>query len=106
MKTVTFWLWLWTSCALWVAQPATANAASGNRRVVVLGDSLTAGYGVDPAHAYPALLQKKVEGAALPFQVVNAGVSGDTTSGGLRRLDWALRGGADVLIVALGGNDG
>jgi lysophospholipase L1-like esterase len=52
------------------------------------------------------LAAKESGASGLPFQVVNAGVSGDTTSGGLRRLDWALRGGADVLIVALGGNDG
>ena len=69
MKTLTFWLWLWTSCAVWVSQPATANAANESRRIVVLGDSLTAGYGVDPADAYPALLQKKIERAALRVEV-------------------------------------
>ena len=73
---------------------------------MILGDSITAGYGVDPAQAYPALLQKKIDAAGLPFEVVNAGVSGDTTAGGLRRVDWILSKGADVLIVALGGNDG
>lgn len=73
---------------------------------MVLGDSITAGYGLDPAQAYPALLQEKITAAGLPFTVVNAGVSGDTTAGGLRRVAWALGGGAEVLIVALGGNDG
>lgn len=73
---------------------------------MVLGDSITAGYGLDPTQAYPALLQQKIDAAVLPFTVANAGVSGDTTSGGLRRIDWALGRGADVLIVALGGNDG
>jgi acyl-CoA thioesterase-1 len=74
---------------------------------VVLGDSITAGYGLpDPSQAYPALLQKKIDAAKLPYIVANAGVSGDTTAGGLRRIDWALGPGADVLIVALGGNDG
>lgn len=73
---------------------------------MILGDSITAGYGLDPDDAYPALLQKKIDAAGLPFTVVNAGVSGDTTAGGLRRLNWALGQGADVLVVALGGNDG
>ena len=73
---------------------------------MILGDSITAGYGLDPAQAYPALLQQKIDAAGLPFTVANAGVSGDTTSGGLRRINWALGSGADVLIVALGGNDG
>jgi acyl-CoA thioesterase-1 len=74
--------------------------------VVVLGDSLAAGFGVEPKEAYPALLQQKVDAAGLPFTVVNAGVSGDTTAGGLRRLDWVLRQPADVLVLELGGNDG
>lgn len=89
------------------AEAATSTAPDGRRgRIVVLGDSITAGYGVDPAQSYPALLQAKINAKGLPFEVVNAGVSGDTTSGGLRRIDWALGPGADVLIVALGGNDG
>ncbi len=83
------------------------NANAGKKRIVILGDSITAGYGLDPTQAYPALLQAKIDAAALPYTVVNAGVSGDTTAGGLRRIDWALaKPGADVLVVALGGNDG
>jgi acyl-CoA thioesterase-1 len=73
---------------------------------VILGDSITAGYGLEPEQAYPALLQEKIAAAGLPFTIVNAGVSGDTTAGGLRRLEWTLARGADVLVVALGGNDG
>ncbi len=93
--------------ALWAADAPTANASTPARgRVVVLGDSITAGYGLDPSRAYPALLQAKIDAAGLPFTVANAGVSGDTTAGGLRRLDWALGRGADVLLIALGGNDG
>ena len=73
----------------------------------MLGDSITAGFGLpDPRQAYPALLQGKIDAAGLPYTVVNAGVSGDTTAGGLRRVDWALGPGAAVLVVALGGNDG
>lgn len=79
---------------------------TNNLVVVVLGDSLAAGFGVDPDEAFPALLQKKASQAGWPVTVVNAGVSGDTTAGGLRRLDWLLRRPMDVLILELGGNDG
>jgi acyl-CoA thioesterase-1 len=86
--------------------PAHA-AEGGKKRIVVLGDSITAGYGLERHEAYPALLQKKVDEAGLGFEVANAGVSGDTTAGGLRRIEWALgQQGADVLVIALGGNDG
>jgi len=74
--------------------------------LVFFGDSLTAGYGVDPDEAYPALIQKKIDEAKLPWRVVNAGLSGETTAGGLRRLDWILRQPLDVLVIELGGNDG
>ena len=74
--------------------------------MVILGDSITAGYGLRPDQAYPALLQQKIEKVGLPFTVANAGVSGDTTAGGLRRVNWALARGAQVLVIALGGNDG
>jgi acyl-CoA thioesterase-1 len=76
--------------------------------IVFLGDSLTAGYGLDnpAAEAYPALIQEKIETAGLPWRTVNAGISGDTTAGGLRRIDWLLRQRIDILVLALGGNDG
>ena len=73
--------------------------------MLCLGDSLTAGYGLDPSQAYPALLQKKIDTLGWKFKVVNAGLSGETTAGGLRRLDWVLKRRIDVLILALGGND-
>jgi acyl-CoA thioesterase-1 len=75
-------------------------------RIVALGDSLTAGLGVLPEEAYPARLQQRVDAAGLNYEVVNAGVSGDTSAGGLRRLDWALQGDVRALILALGANDG
>ena len=75
-------------------------------RIVVLGDSLTAGLGLAPDDAYPSLLQQRVDGAGLKYVIVNAGVSGDTSAGGLSRLDWALGSNVRILIVALGGNDG
>jgi acyl-CoA thioesterase-1 len=87
------------------AAPATSSATA-RPRVVILGDSITAGYGLSPADAYPAVLQAKIDAAHLNYQVVNAGVSGDTTAGGLRRVDWVLSAGAKVLVIALGGNDG
>jgi acyl-CoA thioesterase-1 len=73
---------------------------------VALGDSLTAGLGISRDQAYPALLQRRIDAAGYRYEVVNAGVSGDTSAGGLSRLDWSLEGDVRVLIVALGGNDG
>lgn len=75
-------------------------------RVVVLGDSLSAGLGLPPREAFPAVLQQKIDADGLKFEVINAGVSGDTSAGGLRRLDWALDGDVRVLVVGLGANDG
>ena len=85
------------------AEPAGVPARP---RIVVLGDSLAAGLGIPVASAYPALLQERVDAEGLNFEVVNAGVSGDTSAGGLSRLDWALQGDVRLLVVALGGNDG
>jgi acyl-CoA thioesterase I len=90
------------------AQPAPA-APSGDPtlpRIVALGDSLTAGLGLLSEQAYPAVLQHRLNADGYQVEVVNAGISGDTTAGALRRLDWALEGDVRVLIVALGGNDG
>jgi acyl-CoA thioesterase I len=74
-------------------------------KIVVLGDSLTAGLGLPIGQAYPSLLQQKLDAAGLRYEVVNAGVSGDTSAGGLSRLDWSLQGRVRILVVALGGND-
>ena len=94
-------------------QPQTAAPAGSSEggaperpKIVALGDSLTAGLGLLENQAYPALLQKKLDTDGYPFEVVNAGVSGDTSAGGLRRLDWALEGEVRIMIVALGANDG
>jgi len=83
----------------------TPPAHAGRPRVVILGDSLTAGLGLAPDEAYPALLQERLKNDGLDYDVINAGVSGDTSAGGLSRLDWALDGDVRVLVVALGGND-
>lgn len=85
---------------------AAGLGAAEVRTLVFLGDSLTAGYGVDPDEAYPALVQRKIDEAGKQWKVVNAGLSGDTTAGGLRRLDWILRQPVDLMVIELGGNDG
>lgn len=90
--------------ALFVPVPVGAQPAAAPR-IVCLGDSLTAGYGLQADQAYPALLQQRLREAGYPHEVINAGVSGDTSAGGLRRLDWSLRGNVEILVVALGGND-
>ncbi len=87
------------------AAPATPAPVPAARRIVILGDSLTAGLGLPADQAYPALLQARLDERRNGWQVVNAGVSGDTSAGGLRRLDWSLEGGAAIVVIALGGND-
>ncbi|MDJ0839972.1 MAG: arylesterase [Acidobacteriota bacterium] len=86
-----------------------ANLAAqdpARKRVVVYGDSLTAGYGLGKEFAFPAVLQQKVDAEDLPFEMVNSGISGDTSAGGLRRIAWNLSRPVDVLILGLGANDG
>lgn len=84
---------------------SVASSARGGT-ILFLGDSLTAGLGLRPEQAYPALIEEKISEKKLPFDVINAGVSGDTTAGGLARLDWVLQKKVDVLVLALGANDG
>ena len=89
------------------ASPAVQPAAAPSRpRIVFLGDSLTAGLGLAREQSVPSLIQARLEANGYEYEVVNAGVSGDTSAGGLRRLDWALDGDIDVLVVELGANDG
>ncbi|HET6779374.1 MAG TPA: arylesterase [Gemmatimonadales bacterium] len=76
------------------------------RSILFLGTSLTAGYGLDPEQAYPALIQKKIDSAGLDFRVINAGVSGETSAGALRRVDWLLQQPVSILVVETGANDG
>jgi acyl-CoA thioesterase-1 len=80
--------------------------AAQTKTVVFLGDSLTAGFGVERSEAFPALVADKVRAAGLPFEVENAGLSGDTSAGGLRRFDWLLQRPIDILVIELGANDG
>ena len=83
-----------------------APAGADERVIVALGDSLTAGFGVAPEEAWPAVIDARLRREGYPYRVVNAGVSGDTTAGGLRRVDWVLRNRPEVVVVALGANDG
>jgi acyl-CoA thioesterase-1 len=84
------------------AQP---QAPGATRRIVFVGTSLTAGFGVGPELAYPALIQHRIDSAGLPFRVDNAGISGETSAGGLRRIDWSLQQPTAVLVLELGAND-
>lgn len=89
------------------AGTSAATPSDGGRRTVLfLGTSLTAGLGLDPDSAYPQQIGRKIQAAGLPFQAVNAGVSGETSAGLLRRLDWVLRTPAAVIVVETGANDG
>jgi acyl-CoA thioesterase-1 len=76
------------------------------KNILFLGDSLTAGYGIEEEQAYPALIAAKINEKGYAWNVVNAGLSGETSSGGLRRINWLLRSQVDVLVLALGANDG
>jgi acyl-CoA thioesterase-1 len=85
---------------------AETTVAPTRPRIVFLGDSLTAGYGLELDQAVPSLVQKQLDAEGYGFEVVNAGVSGDTSAGGLRRLQWSLDGDVRVLVLELGANDG
>lgn len=85
---------------------AQSEKNQAQKRIVFLGDSLTAGLGLSAEESFPGLIGEKIENEGLPWTVVNAGVSGDTTSGGVSRLDWIYKNPVDILFVCLGANDG
>lgn len=90
-------------------RPATtidSTKPAAAKTILFLGNSLSAGYGLDPELAFPALIQQKIDSLKWNFQVINAGLSGETSSGGLRRVDWLLQRRVDVFVLELGGNDG
>jgi len=95
--------WWMVALCLWLVP---GLGAAETRSIVFFGDSLTAGYGLDPGEAFPALVQKKLDETGRPWRAVNAGLSGETTAGGLRRLYWILRQPVDIFVLELGGNDG
>lgn len=87
---------------------ALTGSAAETKTLLFFGDSLTAGYGLEDSstEAFPAIIQKKIADAGLPWRVVNAGLSGETSAGGLRRVAWVLRQHVDIFVLELGGNDG
>ena len=105
LKQLTREKWVCSACAigLWFL---LCGAAPMTKTVLFLGDSITAGYGVDPSQAYPAIIQNKIDAKGWRFRVINAGQTGDTSAGGLSRLDWLLKNRIDVLVLELGANDG
>ena len=105
ISAITLGLFL-SSPGILAHEAAPSPSATPGKTVVFLGDSLTAGFGLSPDEAYPALIAEKIRAAHLPFAVQNAGLSGDTSAGALRRIDWLLQRPIDVLVIALGGNDG
>ncbi len=84
----------------------TVHVAAARRTVLFVGTSLTAGLGLDPDSAYPAIIQRKIDAAGLPYHVVNAGVSGETSAGARQRMGWLLREPFDVMVLETGANDG
>ena len=112
MVRVLFLLLLVVACRKPDARPPVVESSAARadtltrRKIVFAGTSLTAGLGLDPDSAYPSLIQAKLDSAGLDFEVVNAGVSGETTAGLLQRLDWLLRGRFDVFVIESGANDG
>jgi len=88
------------------AQKEKTIETQKERNIVFFGNSLTAGYGLDPSEAFPALIQARIDSLRLPYKVINAGLSGETSSGGKSRIDWILQQPVDVFILELGANDG
>lgn len=84
----------------------TNSYAQDDQTILFFGDSITAGYGLQTEQAFPALIQQKIDSLDLNYNVVNAGLSGETTAGGLRRVDWILQQHVDIFVLELGGNDG
>jgi len=84
----------------------SSSAQTEKPRILFFGDSITAGYGIEKSQAFPALLQEKVDSLKIRFDLINGGLSGETSAGGLRRIDWMLQKKVDIFVLELGGNDG
>lgn len=95
---------LFLACGVYAEENAAADSTA--RVVLFYGDSLTAGYGIDSEQAFPALIQARIDSLEWNYEAVNAGLSGETSAGGLRRINWVLRRSVDVLVLELGSNDG
>jgi len=105
LMIMTILSWLMLPVAALAQQAATPIEAGETLQIVAFGDSLSAGYGVGPGESFPEQLQAALRDAGHEVSVANAGVSGDTTSGGLARLEWSVPQEADLVIVELGAND-
>jgi acyl-CoA thioesterase-1 len=105
LMVMTILSWLMLPAAALAQQAATPPEAGETLQIVAFGDSLSAGYGVGPGESFPEQLQAALRDAGHDVSVANAGVSGDTTSGGLARLEWSVPQEADLVIVELGAND-
>jgi acyl-CoA thioesterase I len=88
-----------------VSSAVSADSSSSKVTVLFFGTSLTAGYGLDPTVAFPRLIQLKSDSTSTPITAINAGLSGETSAGALRRIDWALRRPVDIIVIETGGND-
>jgi len=83
-----------------------SDVAVKMKNILFFGNSLTAGYGIDPSEAFPALIQSRIDSLGYPYKVINAGLSGETSAGGKNRIDWVLNQPVDIFLLELGGNDG
>lgn len=99
MKSLLFIISLFITCSLQAQDSET-------KTILFFGDSITAGLGVDKSQAFPALIQDKIDSLGLNYEVINGGLSGETSAGGLRRIDWILQRDIDLMLLELGGNDG
>jgi acyl-CoA thioesterase-1 len=121
MRQVFFKYGIWAMCGLLAGCSGRENSGSDNmnttqeqaqkqstknKTIIFFGNSLTAGYGLEPAASFPALIQQKIDSVGLPYLVVNAGLSGETSAGGNSRIDWILKQPLDVFVLELGANDG
>ncbi|KAK3608845.1 hypothetical protein CHS0354_006886 [Potamilus streckersoni] len=106
MSRYLLFLFFWATVFSAVNTPATAQSNNKITKIAFLGDSLTEGYGVDEYKSYPFLAEKELNTAGYRVSVINAGISGSTSASGLRRVQWLMRNNPDILVLALGANDG
>ncbi len=92
--------------AVLIALLLSADLSAQEKQILIFGDSITAGYGLEEDFAFPAIIQQKIDSLGMGHNVINAGLSGETSAGGLRRIDWVLQQHVDVFVLELGGNDG
>lgn len=96
-----------TKIVVFIALIASLSVqAQENKTILFFGDSISAGYGLEPQQAFPALIQDKIDSLGLNYDVINGGLSGETSAGGLRRINWVLQRDIDIMVLELGGNDG